>query len=121
VDPAKDISAGWQQARELHRQSGGLQARPRAHAGRVNCSGAGRHQCGMVAMGRVGGPVVLDCHNIACLLQVVAFAPKVIIDCLLQGFCIRKTRQLMRRLRRRTREGQRYGFININNMYNNCL
>jgi hypothetical protein len=25
----------------------------------------------------------------------------------------------MRRLRRRTREGQRYGFININDMYNN--
>jgi hypothetical protein len=29
---------------------------------------------------------------IACLWQVVAFAPKVIIACLRQGFCIRKTR-----------------------------
>jgi hypothetical protein len=28
---------------------------------------------------------------IACLWQVVAFAPKVIIACLRQGFCIRKT------------------------------
>ncbi len=28
----------------------------------------------------------------ACLWQVVAFAPKVIIACLRQGFCIRKTR-----------------------------
>ena len=29
---------------------------------------------------------------IVCLRQVVAFAPKVIIACLRQGFCIRKTR-----------------------------
>ena len=31
---------------------------------------------------------------IACLRQVVAFAPKVIIACLRQGFCIRKTLKL---------------------------
>jgi hypothetical protein len=31
-------------------------------------------------------------YIIACLRQVVAFAPKVIIACLRQGFCIRKTR-----------------------------
>ena len=29
---------------------------------------------------------------IACLRQVVAFAPKVIISCIRQGFCIRRTR-----------------------------
>ena len=46
---------------------------------------------------------------IGCLRQVVAFASKVIIACLLQqGFCIRKTRQLMRRLRRRTRGEHRF-------------
>jgi len=31
-------------------------------------------------------------YIIDCLRQVVAFAPKVIIACLRQGFCIRKTR-----------------------------
>jgi hypothetical protein len=49
---------------------------------------------------------------IACLRQVVAFAPKVIIiACLRQGFCIRKTRYKMRRLRRRTREGCGFGSL----------
>jgi hypothetical protein len=43
---------------------------------------------------------------IACLRQVVAFAPKVIIiACLRQGFAFAKQGHKMRRLRRRTREG----------------
>ncbi len=40
---------------------------------------------------------------IACLRQVVAFAPKVIIAC--RGFAFAKQGNKMRRLRRRTREG----------------
>jgi hypothetical protein len=53
--------------------------------------------------GRIDTNIYID-----CLRQVVAFAPKVIIiACLRQGFCIRKTKQgnKMRRLRRRTSEG----------------
>jgi len=44
-------------------------------------------------------------YIIACLRQVVAFAPKVIIACLRQGFAFAKQGNKMRRLRRRTWEG----------------
>ena len=42
--------------------------------------------------GWVDGPPNNIYIYIACLRQVVAFAPKVLIACLRQGFCIRKTR-----------------------------
>ena len=46
---------------------------------------------------------------IACLRQVVANAPKVIIACLRQVVAFAPKVIKMRRLRRRTREGWRYG------------
>jgi hypothetical protein len=58
---------------------------------------------------------------IACLRQVVAFAPKVIIiACLRQGFCISQNKVIKCAAYGVAQaRGWRYGFININDMYNN--
>jgi hypothetical protein len=55
---------------------------------------------------------------IACLRQVVAFAPKVIfIACLRQVVAFAPKVIKMRRLRRRTREGRRGGFKSWFHLY----
>ncbi len=57
---------------------------------------------------------------IACLRQVVAFAPKVINYCLPPAGVLRMQNKVINAPpRRHTREGQRWGFIDINDMYNN--